>query len=817
MRVKAGFHWKTIEEKPENWESMHRLIMSAQDRQEDKKVLLSSTWNNVVIFRLFTQEFPDLKMWWIDVPDDKGEQKKVSNKKQQSSSRKHEIHRKLEEERIKKDFQKFRINEKTWYTHPAHFDFEVNQLLFAIWWNGIFFRRKKAPTKLVLLDAILSFQRLVKYYESSITEKWLRAMVDRVMKDMTTFINDDMYTLLFNHPHLLVETSLDRQTITKKLYPEQCRILDMVEEHVRQNRPLLLGNQMPTGTGKTFLSVPLAMRLSTIEKIEKTVLFCCSNELVCQDVASTALLADTIHLWMAKLVQDEDTGKPIVLLRPYKRCFPSKWKKIYHKLDTKKKGSVEEQWKFYKDATGRIPNIIVSDLEAGYHILKSDIALKEEAFVAYIDEYVSDDYSNELMAHISTVLPRHTVLLSSILPTFDRMSNMVTHFQKCHGVPVEPKRVTTADVNICCAIVDEDGLLRMPHHQCETEEDVHRLVKEIRVNPRIRRCYSPKHVYYWAMDIRPILEKHGMHFKHFFPDIGSIQTRQVLDYSVAMLELLESHPQYLMDYKRYRPRIMEAPSKLDMFKKQAMYYEGKTLFISTRVFSDVLEMTTDLIDPSIQYRHLEEQMQKKKEIQQNLIAKMEKSRASKDDKMRDRGDVEEMHGDLEIRLPPQMVVNSEAHFTKYHPDKKTIHHRVSVLLPDEISRALSDQMLLWIMAGIGVYSISQMTDYERVMVMRMYSKLAFLCSDKSIVFGTNLPNLTNIFIDEEFARVESIPTLYQLMGRVGRMGRSYHANIILNSALSVSKILSLDDNIDQGGAHSSNHSMDIRISQLLNT
>jgi hypothetical protein len=80
--------------------------------------------------------------------------------------------------------------------------------------------------------------------------------------------------------------------------------------------------------------------------------------------------------------------------------------------------------------------------------------------------------------------------------------------------------------------------------------------------------------------------------------------------------------------------------------------------------------------------------------------------------------------------------------------------------------------------------------------MTEYKHLFFMGSCKDIVFGTNLPDLVNVFISREFAAKESIPILYQLMGRVGRMGRSYHANIILDDEESVRKILSLDANID---------------------
>ena len=42
----------------------------------------------------------------------------------------------------------------------------------------------------------------------------------------------------------------------------------------------------------------------------------------------------------------------------------------------------------------------------------------------------------------------------------------------------------------------------------------------------------------------------------------------------------------------------------------------------------------------------------------------------------------------------------------------------------------------------------------------------------------------------------NIPELYQLMGRVGRMGRSYNANIITMNEDTVKKLLSFDESFE---------------------
>jgi hypothetical protein len=146
------------------------------------------------------------------------------------------------------------------------------------------------------------------------------------------------------------------------------------------------------------------------------------------------------------------------------------------------------------------------------------------------------------------------------------------------------------------------------------------------------------------------------------------------------------------------------------------------------------------------------------------------------------------------------VLNSKDHYLRFHPEVTNIPAkfipRTANVLPDVCNDAFSDDELLMLASGIGFYDKSKMTSYQRNLIMTLYKDLFFVCSCKDIVFGTNLPNLVNVFITKEFAEKESIAILYQLMGRVGRMGRSYHANIILDDDAACNKILSLDSNID---------------------
>lgn len=790
MRVKDGFHWKTIEQKPDNWEILRQLIQDGQNVEDKTKTEdLQKYWKTDRVYVLFVESFPEMKTW-IELP-----QKKDVKKKQMS--RKESIHQKVEDDLIKKELSNIQIDPKTLYPVHFRFSFPIFTVLCVLRWNYQFFHFRKAPNKIVLLEAILSLGKIHSFYHINIeTNPILKKTITHAMNCMEQFMKPEMFETLFEHPKLLVETMVEKKMTQYQLHPEQREVLNKIMTAITTDNAILLGNQMPTGTGKTFLTIPLAKRMSSNKTNKKTLIFSCSNELVCQDVASTALLADDLHLWLAKLIQDSN-GQSRVLLRPYKRCFPAKWKQVYKKTDIEKNGSIQEQWTFYVKATGKTPDLIVTDLEASLELLKAS-PLLDDPFVAYIDEFISDSESNEIMAQICHYLPKQTVILSSILPSFDRMDAILSDFQKRHCTDQNAlHRISTTDVAISCAIVDQDGYLVLPHFRCTTKEDVSDLIRQMRTNPRIRRLYTPQHIYYWSKSVCTHLEPEGLDFKHFFPTIWTVHNRSMTEYAVKLLEFLENHSELLPEFKEYRPRLMHSnPDRDKIFTEQASWFDGKTLIMTNRVLPTVLEMVKNLIPEDLTYREIESKNDKLQEQYDVFMKKMEARRQKKNEKAMEMFELQEMK-QINLSFPKEIVINSKEHFEKFHPDDPvTVKVRSQILLPKELSDVFYDRLTLCLIAGIGFYSNEQMTDFQRNAVMSLYKDLGFLVSDKTIVFGTNLPHLTNIFIDRDFALSASVPVLYQLIGRVGRMGRSYHANVVLNNKEGVDKIMSFHNNRD---------------------
>ena len=88
------------------------------------------------------------------------------------------------------------------------------------------------------------------------------------------------------------------------------------------------------------------------------------------------------------------------------------------------------------------------------------------------------------------------------------------------------------------------------------------------------------------------------------------------------------------------------------------------------------------------------------------------------------------------------------------------------------------------MCGVGVYSpITLDQKYtNEVIKLATNGMLAFVIADYNISYGTNYP-FNTVVITEDFTRNHSMNTLFQLMGRAGRCGKSWTANVFVPQEL----------------------------------
>ena len=139
-------------------------------------------------------------------------------------------------------------------------------------------------------------------------------------------------------------------------------------------------------------------------------------------------------------------------------------------------------------------------------------------------------------------------------------------------------------------------------------------------------------------------------------------------------------------------------------------------------------------------------------------------------------------------------------FRDYNDIGKIIEKNNDISVPDEL--------LLLLFCGIGIYSPSNKLVNETytsiVIELATQGKLAYVISDNNISYGTNYP-FGKVIILDDFVNSHSVNTLFQLMGRAGRVGKLAKAsacvsentkNIILDYVINPAKYAIEANNIN---------------------
>lgn len=806
-RTTHHFDWKKLEEKPENWETLRQLI-NICNNMDDVYMEQSNTndvWNNMcmdvfkthivsrygkIANKFFTKIDTNIKMI----------QQSHKNKKTKNFLRE-KIQQDTEKKLLEKDFGSIRFDNGK----PTRTVFRISSVFYFMIaeWNIMLLCQKTTSIgRGVILDAIISLDRVC--LEEISVNPSIPASVRVFFEDLKIHSNgilprSEIFDELFcRHPELMVNPFSQKRVGRTSLYKEQISVLTHVADAVMSGSPLLLGDRMPPGTGKTFLAVPLAQKLMAL-KCGKTLLFACNNTLVRMDVASLSLLGKNIHLWMGRY--DNSNGKKEYLVRPHKSCFPVNWKQVYKTQDEKKTGDVFQQCMFYKKETGRFPDILVADLETCAEILRDDLLRNQ--FVAYIDEFVSDHYANSVMVEITKNLPKQSILLSAILPRFEDMPSVIQYFKNRHHAEDDHiVRIESNQLLISCTMVDPDGFSCLPHHFIENVVQVPTLIQRIREDPLIGRMYSPQQVFIMTDHVKDDLEQH-MLFDHRFPTIGLIDHQKIRDYVLDFLHYTIDHPNVFKKIKAFRPFLMKKPSLERIATEDSHHYQGKTLVITTPEdrFPILEKIRQTLHEGAPDVRVILNDMEKrKKELLRTLQNTKDVQRSSQqkidatDQQQRVNRLEEELYSVDRINWPQSLIVNSSAHARRFN--HKLTNMAVVPILPHEYEDAFSDFLLSLLLSGIGVYDFSQCTEYQRRLTMKLMKQLSFLFAGHEIVFGTNIDGLTHLFIDGGYGDHVSRNVLLQLCGRVGRVGYSYEALLVINSKETLEKIMAFIDPVD---------------------
>lgn len=627
--------------------------------------------------------------------------------------------------------------------------------------------------------------------------------------------------LLNDNLNCIIDSSWDKmKPKSTTLYKEQNDVISLVTENL--NKKILIFYEMPPANGKTVLSAILAKIISHKNKINhttipnykrKTMLYICYNTIVRNEVAKLCVTHGLdVKYWLAVTKMDKEDSKIKTFFRPYKSCYPdwnnnkrskreqeayvsTKWMKFSE--------NIHDQWNFYINETRpiseqdiqvgtynnpvNIPEMIISDLDSAYTLLSNF----PNTFITYFDEAFASA-NLEITAKIMSKL-EHTVLVSATLSKPSEIPSVIDNFKTRHNWENNDDflyQIKSSKQHISCTFVDQNGDIFLPHQKCETIQDLTNFLPSLN-HPLLRRAYSPEVSFSYSKEIDSLLPD-NLKFKNNFDYFGKISHESLREYLIQILTyIIDTQNNTLFDkIKNIKENKIKNMDINTIFTSSAYNYQnGKTLHVATTENFNihVEELAQPLITGSPKVTDIITTYNRERESINSKISNLDRN--GNKDSIFEKSKLIKDLDNVKMAWPQEFVINTLPHANKFGSFnflKNSTKETFSVT-PDDLS-LFNDTRSKLILSGIGVYQPEVFNQGEMDFFLRKKERYKFILSTPSIVYGTNI-SLSIIDIDSSFVVDSTKNTLYQLIGRAGRKGKSDSALIIFRNNAMIDMIL----------------------------
>jgi hypothetical protein len=580
------------------------------------------------------------------------------------------------------------------------------------------------------------------------------------------------------------------------LYPEQRRVMDILYNQLAQEQlaqgqsPMVLGYKVPPSGGKTILSIALGEMIHTYFPAKK-LLYICYNTLVRLSVANACKLAN-MPFWVLSGGHEIDI-QYIGRINGKQTHMP------------KFEGSMVNKYRHYLSCGSfHPPRIIIAD------ITSANILLKEfpTDFVVYLDEPTAgaeNGIGNEAMGEntiqklnaeiICRSRNTQLILLSSTLPNFDQLPGLSNIFSSANIYYVKSNKIPVG-----CMAIHPDGYELLPHELAimAAAESGDSTITTFRAVLSEITSEDSKNIKYYTFDkVKQItanidaathLPQHllenfpvELKFNVFFNDISKLSNLLIQSYVVELFTYLCSLPDEDLIY--YKDLIVCYNPAAPVINLNDIIREGKCLSVSIRdkfISSDTKiglskHIEDVFIECNINIPPLEPVLRefetKKNKYNKTLESSAKSSNCKKED--------------MEEELEP----------VEFIWDYKVGNS--CAIVTDKELKLLPCSSSAMILSGIGIYDPCG-NDLENSVAMREATngRLSILFATPDITYGTNM-SLISIYIDKYYGHQATHNSLYQLIGRAGRVGKSYKARVLFEDIEVMKKaLLETDDNFE---------------------
>jgi hypothetical protein len=609
-------------------------------------------------------------------------------------------------------------------------------------------------------------------------EYWLKMILNKYPFDGLTIAK--MY------PKLLIYTEFDNAIPTITIEPKQHQIELMRNITDNFDNGFFLIYKAMIGSGKTSTAIAVAQYINMLrkQKCNKTLIFACNLESVKLQVATLCFNAN-IPFAIGSITTD--------VSKMEKNVFA-----INNNIDQHIR--IQKNYNCKNNDDNIV--VIITSPQVAIELLKHDVNKK---YILYLDEpTIGADNINSLQLAVNVALiacmPKHIILSSATFPNESDISCITNIYKTEHSTGII-KTIIANKIDIGCNIKTLDNQIVVPHIGCITKAQITKVVNDVINCPFLGRTYTIDILYDMCQKLKIPTE--------FFNDSSNLSSEMIKQKCLEILtNINEKDISNICSYPNTIKQIdLSKITNVDAYKYpyQSLivsedpikfiadyiipYYEPYVEMFSLKLDQYKLEMdiyNNELNKINLPMANKKQDKQDKEENQSKCLSKkLDKIISDKPNKYNTTNNTSNSYTQLvnnkpKFEFPNEMQINTRDHLLKFNNSSQFIRPLLDFeeIINTDISAANNIMLLLF--CGIGIYTPSLTASYNNyVLELANEGKLAYLISDNSICYGTNYP-INRVIIMKDYADLHSLNTLYQLMGRAGRVGKSWSAEIIID-------------------------------------
>lgn len=483
-------------------------------------------------------------------------------------------------------------------------------------------------------------------------------------------------------------------------------------------------------------------------------------------------------------------------------------------------------------------SVIICSPDVAYKLLSTNY--NPEKYILFLDEPtigadIKDSKSLEDNIKLMNYLPKWSILSSATLPDINKLSNLFLKItDKYKNLKI--CQIYSNEIQIGCDLKTYDNNIIVPFTKCKSKDDLEFVLLKIEQNPFLGRLLTYNIIKTLWIEMNNAKISDIPNIPAIFSDISNLSAEKVRLETLNLLKILLCQADNVIENvckmniqiqssKKNNEEEEEDNIKFGIAQSndddainfnllgttQAYRFLNMSLIVTNDPLDFALEnfkpLISDLIENGCKSaKHIINSYKREVNAYKNMIDKVGNNKnisGTKIDKDKKIQELEE-ENKPKINFPEFGQINTVSHIAKYASSHANKIIKRFVRIPNDLNElpediyVIEDTIVLLLFCGVGVYcpSNNKLNDIYNTTILHMASegKLAYLIANNAIAYGTNYP-INRVFVLDDFSKIHSLNTLFQLLGRAGRVGQSWKAEAFISEDASNKLIEYIKGNI----------------------